>query len=1615
MTTLKRTDSINSPLISVIMPTYNQDDYIEEAIKSVLEQNYTNFELIISDNASTDNTQQIVKRYLSDSRIIYHRNEYNMGMLANMMKAVSLAKGDYCATLPSDDFFLPGLLSQLVSKVIANPQIDIVYSNVYYANEYGHISSINQHFGLKLYEYTGLRNEFASILAFGLHIKAQSTLIKTKTYQDYMQTLVPEAKKGFLSIDSDMFLYFALEKKLYSFCHVVAAIHRKHGKQSTGHSQYHKGQHLTDNLYLWEKYVIPENGHLLSGYEEQFCEFVKFNLALLHQHPEEEKKLLPEVEPRLASLLDIVKRIAFENRSKPLSATPLVSVVMPTKDRPELLQYALESLLSQSYNNWEAIVVNDGGCEIEAIIKKLDPDNRIRYIKLPVSKGHSFARNIALEVSRGEIITYLDDDNVYLEHHLKKVVEFISTNQHSVIYTQGCWISEELFNGERKNVASNILYADKEYSKLDLLIQNFIDLNVLAHLRSCLFVCPHFDESMTALVDWDFILGLSQNFELQHLPEITVEIRSRIKAHDNVSRKERKNFFDLFSKVYDKYPVDEDLKSVRTNVLQQLHAENYGQGSQRFTNNKHESTAFLNFVNDETSLLNFNFDTLDLNVLRDAVTCHQLTGVPLLTIATSIVDNKREFFASDVEREAFLLQVIKYVFDEIVRSERKLLNNNNKNAFLQITQFLRTDRFITLADVVRSVRVILANWYQNYRYNNWIQNHALMEIDAQIHAERMSSWRYRPQFNLFMFLFDGEQHLLADTIDSLGQQFYQNWTLTVIADSPAPDIMFEELDVLEWVKIPKNTEPYTFLNKSMGNSPADWVGFIPAGTRFEPQVWLQFGDYINLFQNKTAFYCDDDFVDKDGERKDPRFKPDFNLDFLRSKDYIGPIICQKALFEAVEGFDKVPGHENMSLAFKIFERVGADGIGHISDVLMHLPETVLSHYSTSISKQAVQQHLIRQQLNAVAEDGLLNNTVRVVYHWPTSPKVSIIIPTKDKLEFLRPCVEATLTKNNYPDFEILIVNNLSEEQDTLEYLEQLSQLHKDRVRVIDYSHAFNYAAISNLAAAESRGEYLLFLNNDTEALHPEWLERLMSHAQRTEVGAVGARLVFPETGYVQHVGVTLGMDTIADHHYLGLLDIKDPGYMGRAQVDQNLSAVTGACLLVRKSVYQLVGGMDEENFSVSYNDIDLCLKIRELGLLVTWTPYSILVHHGSVTQKSELNKGGEQSGKVERFQRERNKMLKKWLPQIANDPAYNRHLSLAHRECLIEAEMPTNWDTNFHDRPKVLGLPLQGGSGDYRLIQPFAALSHAALAQCEHYRFGQNETRPVMLSEYARIAPDTVIFHAAINDIQLQQLEQLKEYLPNVFRIYTIDDLLTNVPEQSSAYKEIKRHFSDAKLRLRRALQASNRLIVSTQPLADLCAEMIDDIHVIPNRLPKDTWLSLTSLKNQGSKPRVGWAGAQQHQGDLAIMTEVIKATAEEVDWIFMGMCPEDIKPYVCEYHHFVPIADYPAKLASLNLDLAVAPLEIHPFNEAKSNLRLLEYGVLGWPVICTDIYPYQTNNPPVVRVKNEVEAWVTAIRQVLADKAALANAGSALRAWVLQHYMLEDHLDEWLDALTKN
>lgn len=1176
----------------------------------------------------------------------------------------------------------------------------------------------------------------------------------------------------------------------------------------------------------------------------------------------------------------------------PLGAMPLVSIIVPTHDRPDFLKDALNSILAQDYPHWEAIVVNDGGADVEKLATTLDPQGRIRCLAHSTNFGQVATKNTGLRAARGEIVCYLDDDDRYLPNHLSTIVAAMRGTSKAFVYTDTDYVLEETKDGKRTEVARGNPLKDMTHTKEQLRVHNYIPINVWAHRRECLKVTGLFDEKLPSLEDWELLLRFAQHWNLHHIPVRTAEVWQRAQVADNVSRKQMHTFLEVFKQVYARHEDggSDLIKTGRAEMLRNLAAG-------------------------------------DASRLAQPAAPYDIAG------------NQQEYCA-------------------------------------------------------------------------WRSKRSLQEIDAQLFAERMTLvWKTRPVFQIVLILAPGEEPRLADTLDSLAAQFYSDWRLTVIASFPAPDAVFHEVAQLCWIEARTADERVAAMNALIAGADTKWLLLVPPGAALEPHTLIRCGDYVNLHPEWRLIYCDDDRININSEYTEPRFKPDFNLDLLRSTDYIGPCLFRADALGEAGGYSHIAHVETYDMALRVLDQYGAQAIGHIADVLLHLPSGRDAVSSEENTREAVSRHLTRQGIQGRVDEGFAPGTHRVVYERMSNPLVSIIIPNRDKLEFLQPCVESVLEKTSYADYEILIVDNQSTDPDVLDYYEELRQRLQGRLRVLSFDTEFNFSAMNNLAAREAKGDYLLLLNNDTQIVQSEWLERLLSYGQRSDVGIVGPRLVYPESGKLQHAGVVLGMSGIADHPFNNVLSISEPGYMNRAQVDQNYSAVTAACLLVRKSVYEQVGGMDEERLKVLFNDIDLCLKVRELGYKIVWTPYATVVHHGSTSLKSESADLMKLALSNERAKQERGVMMKRWLPQLANDPAYNRHLSFKTPGYQVEGTVVIDWDTHFHDRPRILASPLSGGSGEYRVNGPFRALSRAGLAQCDVIQMAQMfKTRVLMPVEVERAKPDTLVLQAAIDNTQMEALELYRDFNSDVLRVFTLDDLLTQVPKQNSFFRY---SYKDAKPRLRKALALCDRAIVSTAPLAELCRPMIDDVRLIPNRLERAVWGGVQSRRKQGKKPRVGWAGAQQHKGDLALIVDAVKETANEVEWIFFGMCPDELRPYVSEFHDFLlSFYEYPAKLASLNLDLALAPLEVHAFNEAKSNLRLLEYGIMGWPVVCTDILPYQ--DAPVKRVENDSAAWIEAIRERIHDLDAAAYEGDRLREWVHRNYMLEDHLDEWLRALVR-
>lgn len=860
-----------------------------------------------------------------------------------------------------------------------------------------------------------------------------------------------------------------------------------------------------------------------------------------------------------------------------------------------------------------------------------------------------------------------------------------------------------------------------------------------------------------------------------------------------------------------------------------------------------------------------------------------------------------------------------------------------------------------------------------------------------------------PSFVLVV-LFDGvSRDALAATITAAAAFEYPACRLIVVA--PTPSLFGPDTGRLAWVQC--GADPLTTVNALVDQLPGDhWVWLLAAGDRPAPRALLRIGAAIADAPGPSIRSFDDETENATGSRS-PRFKPACNLDLLRSSAYVGRAACAQAATIAANGGFSGSSVANaiLDLLLRAIETGGTNAVGHVADVLLTLPVTnPPSQEEIEDRRRIVRDHLNRCGIAAEPLDGYCPASFRLGFQAIGRPLVSIIVPTRDQLPLLQRCIETLVETTAYDRYEIIVVDNDSQESDARAYLDQLAFLAPDRIRVLAYPQPFNFAAMNNRAAEIARGEYLLLLNNDTAVLHPDWLDVMLGHAQRPEVGVVGARLLYQD-GTLQHAGVVLGLCGCADHLFTHS-PIEGEDAPERSLLEQDFSAVTGACMLVRKTVYDELGGLDEENFKVWFNDIDLCLRAREAGYLVVWTPHATLLHDGSASLKRPEQDARGSAERMLREDSERDAFIRRWIGLIGRDPAYNPNLTLKRRHAQIETDPVITWNPlPWNPLPRLLAMRAdQAGCSHYRVMTPLRALSASSVF------LGMVTSAHYEPAEIARIAPDVIVLQRQTRETHQSAMRRYRDYSP-ALRIFEIDDLITNFPERCAHRTGFDQ---STERRLRESLALCDRLVVSTEALAEAYGRWAAEVRVAANYLERAAWAGLSPHRRRSPRPRVGWAGGGGHDGDLEMIFDVVRELAGEVDWVFMGMCPEALRPHVREFHGWAPIADYPGRLAALDLDLAIAPLTLHPFNEAKSNVKVLEYGALGYPLICSDIEPYRDPRFPVERVRNTRQDWVRAIREHVHDLDAAAQRGDALRAAVSRHGFVEDHVDEWRRAWSR-
>ncbi len=1405
---IDKKEGIISPKVSVIMSVFNGERYIKQAIKSILNQTYLDFEFIIINDGSTDNTADILKEF-KDKRIKIINNKTNLGLTASLNKAISLARGEFIARMDADDISLPYRFEYQVEFLENNPDIALVGSSYYVCDEKDEIKSIVE----VLTDPDDLKQGLEKQNWFG-----HGTVMLRKTALDIVGNYDESYK---YAQDYDLWLRIANKFNIAN---------------------------IKEPLYIWRK--TKEN---ISSKKEQEQSFYA-------QRAKDNNKRSEQVR-------------------RNFNTTPLISVIVPTFNRPLMLQDAINSILKQTIDDFEIIVINDGGCELEKIIDSLNINRKITYVKHNTNKGLAAARNTGLKLAKGKYIAYLDDDDIFYSNHFETLIPVLEKEKFKIVYSDAYRAIQVKEENQYKTIRKDIPYSN-DFDPNQLLVQNIAPINCFIHEKECLNKTGFFDETLTTHEDWDFWIRFSRHFEFKHLPKVTSEFRFRLDK-SSMTGQIRHDFLRTANIIYKRY--------------------------------------------------------------------------------------------------------------------KKLTENNPKivNAQKRFLQSLKNSIKESNDDKVLKPKID--------RTSQYMKRMASSTSKREVWEKESSNWKILPKFSLFVILKESELEALADTLDSLVQQIYGNWKLKVISHLSCVSPIFDEYDELTWIQTQDNF--WDVINKHAFSDNTDWLLFLRAGDRLHPHSLASLTNIINRNFNVKFIYSDHDLI-CDEEYREPHFKPDINLDLLRSTDYIKrAFFIKKELFQKIEGFNsKLRLTETYDLILRTYDELSEKEIFHIEDVLISLSEKEkLTSEELELkkvaSKLAIQNHLNRNGLKTQVIDGNLPDTFRCIYDYKDEPLISILIPTKDQVNLLRTCIKSLLQKTRYKNFEILIIDNDSEDVNTINFLKKIEEEYPSIIKIINYNEPFNYSEANNIGARHAKGEYLLFLNNDTEIIQENWLNILLSYCQRSEIGAVGARLLFPD-GSLQHAGVICGLYGDAGHPFVGA-SLDDPGYMNRLQVDQNFSAVTAACMLVKREAFEKVGGFDQEKYQLNFSDVDFCLSLQKAGYKTVWTPHVSLVHHTNATQRSLAEDPIKAEKAKRQFEKDKQALIDSWFPVLCHDPAYNYNLSLDSQNFELDIEENPGWSPAIYNIPRIWAFPrAQDGAGEYRIRRPLAVLQEQGLALTHAAR---NMLVPNAL---LRHRVDTILFQTPTADQALDYMRTIKKYHKGLM-IFEIDDLLHHVPFKNPAFNNLKG--TNLKKRIKEAVSYCDRMIVSTKPLAEAYAGFCKDIRIVPNYISKSVWGNIKSSHRDGKKPRVGWAGGAFHYGDLMVIKDVVKDLADEVDWIFMGMCPDEIRPFVTEYHEGVEIDEYPEKLASLDLDLAIAPLEINAFNRAKSNLRILEYGILGWPVVATDIYPYQ--GAPVTLVKNRYKAWINAIRTKISDRDALIAEGQQLRKWILENWILEDHLDEILDA----
>lgn len=1008
----------------------------------------------------------------------------------------------------------------------------------------------------------------------------------------------------------------------------------------------------------------------------------------------------------------------------------------------------------------------------------------------------------------------------------------------------------------------------------------------------------------------------------------------------------------------------------------------------------------VNFIGEPSSIMCRRADVLEFG--QDLMSLKQIVIVGLGDVALYLKLLRHGNLAL-LARPLSYFRVSNLQTSEMLRSNPSMSRDGHANHYRLTRElgWIRPDGLnnkVRIAPLARRQEIqeldLLAHFDRRpeaIRRNNqvaaWLSKRKPTPAEQLLLREYLQEHSGGPAIAIVVSDFNQNAESVLTTLQSLSSEapILENVKVFIVADYDK-DAQTPLQSQLPWLPATFQTRA-SVINSLMQDNPHQWWILADAGTTFTTSGLLNAVMNIIDAPQASAVFCDEVTLNGNGGAS-LVFHPDFSLDYLVAHPQA---MGRHWLFNrdavlATGGFDsQFADAIELDLILRLIEHPDFSGFLHSSEPLVIAPAQEPRDSPDQV--QTLQRHLKARGFPNSSIQSSEPGVYRINYGHDDQPLVSIIIISDNDVAMLLPCVESLLEKSTYQNYEILIADNNSQNEETVHWLKSVDAMQSEKIRILWHDQTLRHSPLLNAAAQQARGDYLLILGSDTLIIQEDWLQNLLNHAQRPEVGITGAKVLGTD-GSVKSGAIILGIQGTA-----AAVSSKEAAsstsFNKRLDVDQNYSAVSGNCLMIRRSLFDDVKGFDEHLFQDHFYDIDLCLKVRDSGHLIAWTPHCVVVGRDSEvitdSQAHEFAALGLQH---------------RWLHYLAWDPAYNRNLALQGTPFAPQADRELSWRGLLHrPLPVVLINPADRGDAGRRIAAPLTSLREQGRVDgiISHTR--------LILPELARLSADSVVIQGSASQADAHLMSTVKAHTNAriVYDLTELPDLVEGADNKPSSPTEIQ-------VLMHQHLANADRVTVPTAGMAELLTGLHQHVQVIETRLCPLTWLHLRHERVLKKKPRVGWVGTSRQTSELEILTDVIKALGDDVEWIIMGPCSRWIEPYIHEVHATPEESLYPGLLAELDLDLVLVPAHPTLANQVKDPVSLLQFGACGYPVICSDTLYH--HNLGVTLVSNQTGAWIEAIRSHLDQPEASAHFGEKLRNEVLQNWMLDNDASlEWRDV----